>query len=97
MMKIAVDSKKMGFRPKMSLNLAKMTITATVECEHLLNSRTGFDSTYRHNPEGSWKLPKKIAKTTKILSNNNKSFHHCAFMLCVSRYSHAGCAVVLKN
>lgn len=28
MMKIAVDSKKRGFRPKMSLNLAKITMTA---------------------------------------------------------------------
>lgn len=32
MMKIAVDSKKMDFRPKMSLNLAKMTMTAAVDC-----------------------------------------------------------------
>ena len=33
MMKMAVDSKKRGFRPKMSLNLAKMTMTATVRCK----------------------------------------------------------------
>lgn len=38
MMKIAVDSKNIDFRPKMSLNLAKMTMTATAGCKSLLDS-----------------------------------------------------------
>ena len=39
MIKIAVDSKKINFLPKISLALANMTITAGRECKHLVGER----------------------------------------------------------
>lgn len=42
-MKMAVDNKKMGFLPKMSLNLAKMMRTAIMACEQLINSEVALE------------------------------------------------------
>lgn len=73
MMKIAVDSRKMDFRPKMSLNLAKMTMTAAAGCKSLLHS--GVDSIERTNitQQVAGEDPAYVAKATKVLSNGNQS------------------------
>lgn len=54
-MKIAVDTIRTSFRPKISLNLAKITMTASQKCKQNENNKDWmvYQITNRHNQAGN--------------------------------------------